>query len=175
MDKSLIERYKQEMLKMYENRIQTTNTMVDNVVAPPITQNSRPLNNNDADTGILQGVATQVSGLYFVPNAKVTVFTGTPENMQIIDTSFTDQNGKTKEFVLSTPPKSLSIDSENTQIPYSLYNMMFEADGFLTNIHLNIPVFPSVTSRQTSNLLLLETAGVDKGPRIFDELQSYNL
>ena len=47
--------------------------------------------------------------------------------------------------------------------------------GRFTNIHLNIPVFPTVTSRQTSNLLLLETAGVDKGPRIFDESQKYDL
>ncbi len=170
MDKSLIDSYKQEMLKMYKSRIQavsTPNTDVVSEAAPP--------KNSDTDTGILQGVATQIRGLYFVPNAKVTVFTGTPEKMQIINTSLTDQNGKTKEFILPTPSIALSNNPENTQIPYSLYNMMFEADGFMTNIHLNIPVFPSVTSRQTSNLLLLETAGVDKGPRIFDELQSYNL
>ena len=76
---------------------------------------------------------------------------------------------------METPLKSESLDSANTEIPYSLYNMMFEADGYLTNIHLNIPVFPTVTSRQTSNMLLLETAGVDKGPRMFDELQKYDL
>ena len=76
---------------------------------------------------------------------------------------------------METPLKSESLDSANTEIPYSLYNMMFEADGYLTNIHLNIPVFPDTVSRQTSNLLLLETAGADKGPQIFDEAQSYNL
>lgn len=174
MDKSLIESYKQEMLKLYNSRNKIVNTTVNNVTpSPPVGE--KPITDDNTNTGTLIGIATQLRGLYFVPNTKVTVFTGTPENMQIIDTSFTDQNGKTKEFVLGTPSKSLSLDSENTKLPYTLYNMMFEADGYLTNIHLNIPVFPSVTSRQVSNLLLLETVGVDKNPRIFDELQSYNL
>ncbi len=178
MDKSLIESYKQEMLKMYSSRAKAVNTVVQNEKVPSIVQpNPQPVNNSDnsSSTGTLQGIATSVRGLYFVPNAKVTVFSGTPENMQVIDTSVTDQNGRTKEFVLPTPPKFESLNSSNQEIPYALYNMMFEADGYLTNIHLNVPVFPSVTSRQTSNLLLLETAGVNKGPRIFDELQSYNL
>ncbi len=167
MDKSLIESYKQKMLEMYNQRIKAVNTVA------PLRETAPPPYNTSA-VGNLIGVATQIRGLYFVPNAKVTVFTGDPENMQIIDTDYTDENGKTKVFSLSTPPKSDSQEP-NGQIPYSLYNMMFEAEGYLTNIHLNIPVFPDTVSRQTSNLLLLETAGIDKNPRIFDELQSYNL
>ena len=171
MDNSEIKRYKDEMIKMYA-RVRPINMNVTPVVAPdPIL----PKQNMNSTTGGLIGVATAVKGLYFVPNAKVTVFKGDIDNMEIIDTDTTDQNGRTKEFILETPLKSESLDSANTEIPYSLYNMMFEADGYLTNIHLNIPVFPTVTSRQTSNMLLLETAGVDKGPRIFDELQKYDL
>ncbi len=169
MDKDTIERYKMQMLKMYENKIKPT-------VAAPVPEAAAPSpTGSDSATGALIGVVTNVRGLYFVPNAKVTVFSGTVDNMDIIDTSVTDQNGKTKEFVLATPSKALSMDAQNTKPVYSLYNMMVEADGYLTNIHLNIPVFPDTLSRQVSNLLLLETAGVDKGPRIFDELQSYNL
>ena len=162
MDKNLIESYKAQMMKMYKSKF--TPTMAE-IPSQPTSQN----------TGKLIGVATQVKGLYFLPNTKVTVFKGDPQNMQVIATDFTDQNGKTKEFVLPTPPISLSEDKDNKVQPYALYNMMFEADGYLTNIHLNIPVFEGVTSRQTSNLLLLETAGVNKGPRIFDEIPNYNL
>ena len=162
MDKSLIDRYKAEMMSLYKGRSKPV--MAQTVPVP-----------QQGDTGKLIGVATQIRGLYFVPNTKVTVFTGSPDNMQIIDTDFTNENGRTKEFILPTPAKALSEDQNNTIQPYSLYNMMFEADGYLTNIHLNIPVFEGVTSRQTSNLLLLETAGVDKGPRIFDEMPNYNL
>ena len=176
MDKSLIESYKQEMRKMYANRIKTA-PVITNVTDIPKIESTPPTVPPDSQsaTGRLQGIATSIRGLYFVPNTKVTVFTGTPENMQVIDTSITDENGKTKVFTLPTPTKSESLSPQNQVIPYGLYNMMVEADGYLTNIHLNVPVFPTVTSRQTSNLLLLETAGVNKGPRIFDELQNYNL
>ena len=175
MDNSEIKRYKDEMMKMYA-RVRPVNTAVTTNVIPNATPLpiSPPADMNST-TGGLIGVATSVRGLYFVPNAKVTVFKGDIDNMEVIDTDTTDQNGRTKEFILETPLKSESFDSSNREIPYSLYNMMFEADGYLTNIHLNIPVFPTVTSRQTSNLLLLETAGVDKGPRIFDESQKYDL
>ena len=162
MDKSLIDRYKAEMMSLYKGR---SKPVMAEAVSEPQQEN----------TGKLIGVATQIRGLYFVPNTKVTVFTGSPDNMQVIDADFTNENGRTKEFVLPTPAKALSEDQNNTIQPYSLYNMMFEADGYLTNIHLNIPVFQGVTSRQTSNLLLLETAGVNKGPRIFDEMPNYNL
>ena len=175
MDKSLIESYKQEMLKMYASRAKTA-PVITNISNTPKNDNTPTIApDTQTATGNLQGIATSIRGLYFVPNTKVTVFTGTPENMQVLATSLTDENGKTKVFTLPTPAKSESLSPQNQEIPYALYNMMFESDGYLTNIHLNIPVFPSVTSRQTSNLLLLETAGVNKGPRIFDELQNYNL
>ena len=150
------------MMQMYKTKFKPTMAETNSQV-------------NTQNTGKLLGVATQIRGLYFLPNAKVTVFKGDPQNMQIIATDFTDQNGNTKEFVLPTPPVSLSEDKDNKVQPYSLYNMMFEADGYLTNIHLNIPVFEGITSRQNSNLLLLETAGIDKGPQVFDEMPNYNL
>lgn len=168
MNESLIEEYKRQMLEMYGKRGKAVPTVAD---LADNTENGQL----DNSSGGLVGIVTAVRGIYFVPRARVTVFTGDPQNMDIIDFDFTDENGRTKVFTLPTPSKALSIDSENTEIPYALYNMMVEADGYMTNIHLNIPVFPTVTSRQSSNLLLLETAGVDKGPRIFDEKQNYNL
>ena len=177
MDNNEIKRYKDEMMKMYGRVHSVNKAAVEPLVnaAPTPSVPNPPTTDMNSATGGLIGVATSVRGLYFVPNAKVTVFKGDIDNMEVIDTDITNQNGRTKELILETPLKSESFDSANTEIPYSLYNMMFEADGYLTNIHLNIPVFPTVTSRQTSNLLLLETAGVDKGPRIFDESQKYEL
>ena len=110
-----------------------------------------------------------------MPNAKVTIFTGNADQMNIIDTAVTDQSGKTKVFTLPTPQKNLSLDSNNATIPYSKYNMLVTADGYIDNIHLNIPVFSGVTSIQRSNMLLRETAGVNKGAQIFNEENNYNL
>ncbi len=171
MEKDLIERYKNEMLKMYQRKAK-----VIPAVAEPEQEAAVPLPPaSNSEEGYLMAVVTAVRSLYFVPNAKVTVFTGGVDDMNVIATAVTDQNGRTEKIPLPAPAVSLSQSEDNSQPPYSLYNIMVEADGYLTNIHLNIPVFSSVTSRQLSNLLLLETAGVNKGPRIFDEMPNYNL
>ncbi len=174
MDSNLLNKYKEEMLKMYRS------VSAPFSVAAPLTQPSNPspppLDRPQPSTeGYLIGIATTVRSLYPVKGAKVTVFTGSPDNMQIIDTGLTDQSGRTKAFSLPTPEKALSLNENNTVLPYALYNIAFEADGYIKNIHLNIPVFSTVTSLQQSNLLLTETAGADKGPQIFDEAQKYEL
>lgn len=186
MNKNLFDKYKKEMLEMY--RSANVNMTVENtpkqprqpepsptpMPAPvPESRPERPQKNTAF--GNLIGIVTAVRGLYPVKNAKVTVFTGDYENMSIIDTALTDQSGRTKIFVLPTPEKALSLDEANTVLPYAIYNMAVEADGYIKNIHLNIPVFGTVTSLQQSNLLLEETAGNNKSPQIFDEAQKYDL
>ena len=151
------------MLKMYNSANKPT-------VLPTVT----PPQNTESSGGLI-GIVTTIRSLYPVKNAKVTIFTGDYPNMNIIDTDLTDQSGRTKVFTLPTPEKSLSLQEDNTLLPYAVYNMLIEADGYIKNIHLNIPVFSDVTSLQQSNLLLEETAGQDKGPFIFDEAQKYDL
>ncbi|MBQ4119177.1 MAG: hypothetical protein IJD45_02170 [Clostridia bacterium] len=180
MDKNLLENYKAQMLKMY-NSVKgsnpTSTPVVEMSVAEPeITTDSPPTPPQSTSTGSLIGIVTAIRELYPINNARVTIFTGDYNNdMQIIDRDLTDNSGRTKTFYLPTPERALSLDETNTVLPYSLYNMLIEADGYVKNIHLNIPVFSNVTSLQQSNLILEETAGQDKGPRIFDEAQKYNL
>ncbi len=166
MDEQILEKYKAQMLEMYHK---------SNRAIPAVTEPVKENVTEDTASGKLVAFVTTVRSLYPVPNAKITIFEGSPQDMRIIDTDFTDQSGKTKEFILPTPEKALSLDEQNTIIPYALYNMMIEADGYISNIHLNIPVFSGVTSLQRSNLILSETAGVNKGPQIFDESQKYDL
>ena len=115
MDNSEIKRYKDEMMKMY-SRVHSVNTATvkPTVNAAPMPAVPKaPATDINSTTGGLIGVATAVRGLYFVPNAKVTVFKGDIDNMEIIDTDITNQNGRTKEFILETPLKSESFDSAN--------------------------------------------------------------
>ncbi len=178
MDQNLIESYKEKMLSMYRKNVKSTVALSENVTeneipksAPTVVENK----DEQSDSGKLQAIVTTVRSLLFLPNARVTVFTGEIDDMQVIDSDVTDQNGRTKEFVLKTPSKSLSLDSENSVKPYALYNILVEADGYQSNIHLNIPIFSSVTSQQLSDMMLLETTGAYKGPQIFDEQQNYTL
>lgn len=169
VDNDLIKKYKDEMIKMYGGKIKMTEVKAE------IPKNEQNMDRNLDGMGELIGIVTTVRSLYPVVNAKVTVFKGDAENPEIISVDYTDQSGKTESFKLATPAKSLSQSAENKELPYALYNLKVEADGYITNIHLNIPVFSDTVSLQRSDMLLLETAGVNKGPRIFDEGQNYGL
>lgn len=174
MDKNLIEKYKNEMRQMYKSANAPIRSAVIEVPTPA-PQTETPTPPESSTTGGLLGIVTAIRSLYPVKNAKVTIFTGTYPDMQVVDSDFTDESGRTKIFVLETPEKALSLEEDNQIIPYSSYNMAVEADGYIKNIHLNIPVFSGVTSLQQSNLILEETAGQDKGPQIFDEANRYDL
>ena len=161
------------MLKMYHKTKANVSTPTNATTLSGAPQNTNLPQNTT--TGKLLGIVTTIKEIYPVKNAKVTIFTGDYDDMTIVDSSLTDESGRTKTFVLPTPEKAISLNQNSTVLPYASYNMLVEADGYITNIHLNIPVFGTITSLQESNLLLIETAGEDKRPQVFDEAQKYDL
>ncbi|MBR4123566.1 MAG: hypothetical protein IKT93_04035 [Clostridia bacterium] len=168
MDKKIVEKYKNEMLNMYR----VTRTI------PTVTETREPVTHQvseEDNIGELIAIVTSIRNLYPVPNARVTVFTGNIEDKQVIATDVTDRSGRTGAFKLKTPSRQLSQQADRNALPYAVYNMLVEADGFIDNIHLNIPVFSGVTSLQRSDMMLLETAGTDKDAQIFNEGERYDL
>lgn len=176
MNNELFEKYKNEMLEMYRraNQDAEPNNTVHPFVSTPTPVIPPLVTSINAQNGRLLGVITSFNALYPVQNARVTVFTGEYENMNVIDRDTTDQSGKTKVFSLPTPDKDLSLAPDLSETPYAVYNMAVESDGFLTNIHLNIPVFSGITSIQRSDLIL-DSDQTGNEPQIFDEGQKYNL
>jgi hypothetical protein len=155
MDKNIIEKYKQEMLDMWERAVLPTNTAQSN-------------------TGGLTVSVTTLRSLYPVPDALVTVFTGDIENQRVIDQKTTDQSGKTETFYLPTPDKSLSEDQSETALPYSLYNIFVKAKDLVGQIHLNIPVFAGVNSMQNVDLILPSALGENQtDPIVIDQSNKY--
>ena len=176
MDKSLIEKYKAEMMEMYRSSKESLEAKpVMASTNEPKAMTEASLDTENSSTGKLIVSVTAIRSLYPISNAKVTVFSGDLENREIIATDFTDQSGRTEEFVLQTPEKSLSLSFGAESVPYATYGVEINAEGYVDSIFLNIPVFSGVTSIQRVNMLLLETAGKDKGPLIFDEAQKYEL
>ncbi|MFQ8951938.1 MAG: hypothetical protein ACLR56_02300 [Oscillospiraceae bacterium] len=94
--------------------------------------------------------------------------------MTVVDSCATDESGKTKEFLLDAPPKSLSMASARPRYSHALQPAV-SADGFLDNIHLNIPVFSGITSVQKSDMLPNAVAGGRTDPVIFNEFSSFEL
>ena len=132
MDKSLVEKYRKEMLEKYGD-------ISSAAAATYAAMNSEPTETEEKPTppekGRISAWVTSVANIYPVKNARVTVFTGSPDNMTVVDSCATDESGKTKEFLLNAPPKSLSMSSGAAALPYTLYNLRVSADGFLDNIH----------------------------------------
>ncbi len=175
MDRDLIEKYKNEMINLYR----TGKTVSVQTVPMPTASMTTP--DAEAQTpvpdskGGLVAIVTTLRRLYPVTNARVTVFSGNIEDKQIIATDTTDESGRTGIFTLDTPSKSQSQQADRNALPYASYNMLVEADGYIDNIHLNIPVFSGVTSLQGSDMMLIETAGADKDAQIFNEGIDYDL
>lgn len=169
MDKETIERYKEELMRMYKGS--TNNVQKGDYEKSNLPENTEPA----SDSGKLIAMVTTISDIYPVPNAKVTVFTGTIDNMTPIDTDITDESGKTKAFELETPPKMLSMEINPDSLPYAVYNMLVEADGYVSSIHLNIPIFRGVTSLQRSNLLPLTASAEGAMPMVYDESSGFGL
>ena len=113
-----------------------------------------------------------------MPDAKVTIFTGTPENYEIIAEDVTDSSGKTGTFLLPTKEKALSEQADTgalKTIPYSLYNVAVSADQYAKQLNLNIPIFSGVTTLQNMDITSLSTYGDKDKPIIVDEMPKFNL
>ena len=171
MDNSLIEKYKQEMLKMYAQAKPTAPRVIPAQQTMPMPQ----MPDASDDIGKLSAIVTTLRSIYPVNGAQGTVFTGNYDNIDILVSGLTDESGRSPVFNLPTPSKSLSESPGISDKPYASYNMLVQADGYIDNIHLNIPVFSGVESVQQSNMMLRETAGENKGPQIFDEAQQFTL
>ena len=168
MDKKLIEKYKNEIIKTYAKRKDFTFEKVKSAASG----NIKAMPEND---GALIVVVTAVRSLYPIENARVTVFSGENESREDIVTVLTDESGKTEPIYLSAPDKQLSLESENKLKPYSEYNIEVKAEGYVDSVFLNVPVFDGITSLQRANMLLLETAGEQKGPIIYNVAENADL
>ena len=168
MDKKLIEKYKNEMFNTYARR--KFSTLEKSV------QTISPVSGNPTDNeGALVVLVTAVRSLYPIKNALVSVFSGENETRENIISVYTDESGKTEPIYLSAPDRELSLQSENKVLPYAEYNVEVKAEGYVDSIFLNIPVFEGITSLQRANMLLLETAGEQKGPIIYNVSENADL
>lgn len=172
MDKSIFDKYINEMKQMSQNAAIKTVTTPE--MRPEQTEVTPP-NNDMSGEGYLLVNVTSIRSLYPVKNAKVTIFKGNIENMQKLAEGYTDESGKTELFPLPAPPASLAQEPSSTTIPFVTYNMLTEADGFVPTINYNAPVFDKITSLQNVNLLPKTVMNGDDDVIIIDEYENYPL
>ncbi|MDS0527348.1 peptidoglycan-binding protein [Clostridium sp. SHJSY1] len=73
------------------------------------------------------------------------------ESLQGIDL-VTDSAGLTQEIELTTPPLEYSLDIYNDKMPYSLYNITIEREGFKTLTINGCQILPTRVAYQICNL-----------------------
>lgn len=166
MDRSVFEKYIEEMKRMSAKASPASDIIVTETVAEPV--------QDMTGEGYLSVNVTSVHGLYPVKSALVTVFKGGLDDMQKIAEGYTDESGKTELFALPAPPAALAQESDNQIPPFATYNILTRADGFIDTINYNAPVFDKVTSIQNVNLIPRTTMNADDTVEI-NEYDSYSL
>lgn len=110
---------------------------------------------NDQNYGKLVVRVSAASGA--VPVAGATVIVRSAENgspVQVIGTLKTDESGLTEPLSVATPPLSESLSPGGKQ-PFSEISAEISADGYLTSVNINIPIYPGITSIQPVSLIPL--------------------
>lgn len=176
--------YARELMEMYRatNSIQNDNIKNQSGADQTQTESQNPqivvppsMVFDDGVGGLTVNVTT-LRRLYPVKGALVTVFTGEPDSMQIIEIDTTDESGQTGMFRLKTPAKSESQQvNNNGEIPYANYNVSVRSDGYVEQIAMNVPVFSGVVSVQGVDLTPISAAGKHTSPQIIQGGSNYNL
>lgn len=173
MREKTAEEYARELMEMYNSA--RSNSAEAMLTATPTPQTA--VSNNDFEDGVggMQVAVTTLRRLYPVAGATITVFTGTNENRNVIETDVSDASGKSGVFTLSTPAKVYSESAEPAERPYATYNVAVSADGYVEKINMEVPVFPGVISVQGVDLTPIAAAGKNTSPQITSGADDYNL
>lgn len=87
------------------------------------------------------------SGAIPVSGSKIIVSKNVGDEVYIGKTLLSDMDGKTSVISLPAPDKMLSLTPGNVK-PYSTYDIIVSANGYLTEYFYDVPVFEGITSLQ---------------------------
>lgn len=105
--------------------------------------------------GWIQVITRSAGNAHALPGVSVRITNGTPQQASLEHTAVTNECGETEKIPVPVPAASLSLDSNNTQKPYSTYHISIHADGFYRQISESVPVFADTTSRQIFSMIPL--------------------
>ena len=119
--------------------------------------------------GQLEIRATKANGALPVEGAIVRITGAEEENRFVVYSLTTDIDGNTRAISLPTPSADISLNPDEKENGYSIYDIEVTKEGFYTKIIRSVPVFAGVKSIQPINMIPLS----DKSP--FEEYPKGNL
>lgn len=106
-------------------------------------------------TGFLEVVATAALGAMPIAGARVVIFSGESALYEL----FTDESGTTETVPLDAPPREITLDPNHGGIPYFVFNVRAEMDGFASVTVHDVKILDG----ETSILPVLMTPAIEPG------------
>ena len=174
MDKNQMERYRDEMMRLYSRRSdndrqETPENNEERYPEPDISELYE--NEEKADDEIFadteKSYTNYINDGYIlayvragdesspVANATVTITAAIDGRRVILASGVTDDSGTSPRFRLPVPDISHSQTPEAEIRPYSLFDVSVSADGYFNAKSVDVPVFSGVTSVQNFNMIPL--------------------
>lgn len=104
-----------------------------------------------------------------ISNAKVDVSVVLKNGERNLVTEYTDIDGIVDNISLPAPPVALSLNEENTTVPFSVYTIKISHPDYAPAEYKNAPIFESVKSIQPVTLVPLTENGDEPGRAVYDE------
>lgn len=179
MREKSIEEYMSEMMKMYNTSPKATSVPavtepveVPDVSETPSVAQPRVLPNDGLGSVIV--VVTGGNSTIPLKGATVTIYDS--QNGEVIERVLTDESGKTAFISLPAPLKSESlVPALQGEVVFAIYDIKAEAEGYITDTKLNVPIFDDTVSIQQFNLVWLPASSNNVLPTTEDEGNPYTL
>lgn len=101
--------------------------------------------------GTLLFQVTSGQGAFPIAGAKVVITKNLTDGHSLSITTSTDESGKTEEFSLPAPNKSLSQSPGGKDV-FAIYDAVITSPGYVTVVVREIPIFDGITTIQPVNL-----------------------
>lgn len=101
-------------------------------------------------------VRTYISNMLIpIRDVRVTVTQNNDNGDEILAFRLTDENGKTEIIEIDTPDMELSLDQNNTVIPFASVNIKVEKEGFVIFVIKDVQIFANRLSEQNIEMIPL--------------------
>lgn len=100
------------------------------------------------NTGSLVVFVLDAGGALPISDATVSIYKSDKTDEKPIAVLKSGENGKTEIIYLATPPIPENTAKNKNNMPFELYDIIVDLEGYYQIVSRNIPVYPSVMSIQ---------------------------
>lgn len=129
----------------------------------PILETIEPPAEDMKSIGWIQVMTRSAKNAMAIPGVSVLITNSQDSTAKSIQYALvTDESGETEPVPLPAPDIALSLSSNETQQPYSTFDVSVSAPGYFRLISKAVPVFAGTTSRQIFSMIPLPIYPMDE-------------